>query len=129
MVGVSREADNVGIHAGRFLLATIDGGGTIPPELGLAARLVRRGHRVRVLADPTVQRAAEAAGCGFTSWRAAPHFTTVAEQTALIRDLERRGMPGQFAFVRDRIICGPARLFAADVVATVREHPVDVVLA
>jgi MGT family glycosyltransferase len=117
------------MRAGRFLLATIDGGGTVPPELGLAAGLVRRGHRVRVLADPTVQAAARAAGCAFTSWRAAPHVATVAEQTALIREVERRSAPRQFAFARDRIICGPAGLFAADVVATVREDPVDVVLA
>jgi MGT family glycosyltransferase len=115
--------------AGRFLLATIDGGGTIPPELGLAARLVRRGHRVRVLADPTVQSAARAAGCAVTSWKTAPHVATIAEQTALIREVERRSAPRQFAFARDRIICGPAGLYAAEVVATVREHPVDVVLA
>src|SRR4051812_29910421 len=87
--GVSGEAHNVGMHAGRFLLATIDGGGTIPPELGLAARLVRGGHRVRVLADPTVQNAARTAGCAFTSWKTAPHFATVDEQTALAREVER----------------------------------------
>jgi UDP:flavonoid glycosyltransferase YjiC (YdhE family) len=73
--------------------------------------------------------AARAAGCAFTSWRTAPHFATAAEQTALIREVERRSAPRQFAFARDRIICGPAGLFAADVVGTVREHPVDVVLA
>ena len=40
----------------RFLLATWDGGGTIPPELGLAAELVDRGHEVVVLGDDTVAR-------------------------------------------------------------------------
>jgi len=115
--------------AGRFLLATIDGGGTIPPVLGLAARLVRRGHSVRVLSDPTVRASAGAAGCEFTAWRTAPHVMTLEEQTALIRSIEGGNPARQFAFVRDRIICGPAADFAADVVATVREHPVDVVLA
>ena len=45
----------------RFLLATIDGGGTVPPELGLASRLVRRGHAVRVLAldRPSTSRLTE----------------------------------------------------------------------
>src|SRR3954469_25326634 len=114
-----RSAHNVGMHAGRFLLATIDAGGTIPPELGLAARLVRGGHQVRVLADPTVQNAARAAGCAFTSWRTAPHVATIAEQTALIREVERRSAPRRFTFARDRIICGPAGLYAADVVAAV----------
>jgi hypothetical protein len=95
----------------------------------LAARLVRRGHRVRVLADPTVHSAARAAGCAFTSWKTAPNFATVAEQTALIRAVERAQCAAAVAFAQDRIICGPAGLFAADVVSTVREHPVDVVLA
>ena len=40
----------------RFLLATWDGGGTIPPELGLTAELVDRGHEVVVLSDDTVAR-------------------------------------------------------------------------
>jgi UDP:flavonoid glycosyltransferase YjiC (YdhE family) len=54
---------------------------------------------------------------------------TLEDQTALIRDIERGNPARQFAFIRDRIVCGPAADFAADVVATVREHPVDVVLA
>ena len=76
---------------GRILLAMIDGGGTVPPALGLAAGLVRRGHEVRVLADPTVAAAARPAGCAFTSWRTAPHFDSLAEQTTLIPQCPRRG--------------------------------------
>lgn len=53
------------MSVGRFLLATIDGGGTLPPEMGLAAELVGRGHSVEVLSDPTVRASALAAGCGF----------------------------------------------------------------
>jgi MGT family glycosyltransferase len=115
--------------AGRFLLATIDGGGTIPPEVGLARRLVERGHSVLVLADPTVEQEALAAGCTFTPWRTAPHFRTIEEQTALMWEVERRSGPQQFVLARDQIICGPAGRFADDVVTTVREHGVDVVLA
>jgi MGT family glycosyltransferase len=112
----------------RFLLATIDGGGTVPPELGLASRLVRRGHAVRVLADPTVEPGAHAARCAFSPWRRAPHVRSLEEQTALIADMERRNVFRQFVFARDRFICGPAKEFAADVVETVREDPVDAVL-
>ncbi len=73
---------------GRFLLAVIDGGGTLPPALGLARELVRRGHSVEVLGDPTAERSARAAGCGFTSWRTAPRIDSIADQTALIAELE-----------------------------------------
>jgi hypothetical protein len=44
-------------------------------------------------------------------------------------EVERRSGPRQFVLARDQIICGPAGRFADDVVTTVREHGVDVVLA
>jgi MGT family glycosyltransferase len=116
------------VKTGRFLLAAVDGGGTVPPELGLAARLVRRGHQVRVLADPTVAPAAAAAGCAFSPWRRAPHFNTLEEQTAMIRDVEQRNPARQFQFARDQLICGPAGKYAEDVVSTLQEHPADAAL-
>ena len=39
----------------RFLMPMWEGGGNIPPELGVARRLVARGHQVHVLADPTIE--------------------------------------------------------------------------
>jgi MGT family glycosyltransferase len=117
-----------GVTAGRFLLACIDAGGTVPPALGLAHGLVGRGHDVLVLGDPTVAASAKAAGCSFTPWSTAPSISSVQEQTDLIKDMEGRNPLAQFAFARDRIICGPALQFADDLVATVRQHPVDAVL-
>jgi UDP:flavonoid glycosyltransferase YjiC (YdhE family) len=117
-----------GTTGGRFLLAIIDGGGTVPPALGVAAELIRRGHAVRVLADPTVEISARAAGCSFTPWRLAPHFDSLAEQTALLAKMEGRNPYRQFTAARDLIVCGPAAAFAEDVVATVRDHPVDAIL-
>ena len=40
------------IRSRRFLFAMWDGGGNVPPEIGLASRLVERGHAVRVLGIP-----------------------------------------------------------------------------
>jgi hypothetical protein len=34
---------------GRFLIMSWDGGGNAPPAINLGARLVRRGHHVRLL--------------------------------------------------------------------------------
>jgi ribonuclease BN (tRNA processing enzyme) len=45
---------------GRYLLVTWDGGGVLPPELGVARRLIARGHSVRMLADPTAAAEARA---------------------------------------------------------------------
>src|SRR5262245_25571932 len=74
----------------RFLLATWDGGGTIPPELGLAAELIARGHEVAVLSDDTVEQEAAAAGAGFTPWVRAPQARARDAEQALIRDWELR---------------------------------------
>jgi len=72
----------------RFLLAVIDGGGIVPPAIGLAAELVRRGHEVHVLADPTIGALARSAGCAFSPWRDAPHINSRSEQTAPIAAME-----------------------------------------
>ena len=39
-----------------YLFALVDGGGTVPPELGTVRRLVERGHRVTVLAEDSMAR-------------------------------------------------------------------------
>ena len=117
------------VSAGRFLLATIDGGGTLPPEMGLAAELVSRGHSVHVLADPTVRASAVAAGCGFTPWPTAPSVASDAEQTAMVKRMEQGPPWRRFAAVRDLMLAGPAGRFADDVVATAQVRRADVVLA
>jgi UDP:flavonoid glycosyltransferase YjiC (YdhE family) len=50
----------------RFLFAMWDGGGNIPPALGLVRRLVERGHQVRVIGDPTLAVEVVAAGADLT---------------------------------------------------------------
>jgi MGT family glycosyltransferase len=117
-----------GRRPGRFLLAVIDAGGTLPPALGLAAELVRRGHAVEVLGDPTAETSARAAGCGFTPWRTAPHLDSIDEQTALIADMESGNGYRQFAVARDRFLVGPAAQYADDVVAAARNLEVEAVL-
>ena len=46
----------------RYLFALVDGGGTVPPELGAARRLVERGHDVTVLAEDSMRDDVEATG-------------------------------------------------------------------
>jgi MGT family glycosyltransferase len=113
----------------RFLVALIDAGGTVPPALGLAAELVRRGHRVHVLSDPTVEAAARSGGCSFSPWREAPHFTSREQQTALIAAVEGRNPYRAFRAVRDYAGKELTRRFAQDLVGTVRDVPVDAILS
>jgi MGT family glycosyltransferase len=112
-----------------FLLVVIDAGGTVPPALSLGAQLVRRGHQVRVLGDPTIETSAQSAGCAFSPWREAPHFSSVAEQTAMIAALEGGNPYQAFRAAKDYAGKAMTSRFARDVISTVRESPVDAILA
>jgi hypothetical protein len=48
-----------------FLFVVWEGGGNIPPILGLAKRMISRGHEVMVMSDPCNEPEARAAGCDF----------------------------------------------------------------
>ena len=115
--------------SGRFLFATWEGGGTAPPELAVAARLRARGHTVEVLADPSIERDARAAGAEFTPWRAAPHRATRTPESEIIGDWKARTPLGAFARARDRHAFRPAALFAREVRARFAEKRADVVVA
>jgi MGT family glycosyltransferase len=111
----------------RFLLATIDGGGTAPPAMGTAAELVRRGHAVTVLTDPTLEESARAAGCAFRPWRAAPSFASVAEQTELMHQAEE-GSPRERLGVARRFFGEGTPAYARDVAAAAEQSGADAVL-
>lgn len=112
----------------RVLLAMWEGGGTVPPELTIARKLIARGHGVRVLGDPTLERAARAAGCEFSPWVDAPHRANLDPSTDILRDWEfknpfallRHGMKAFFA--------GPSGRFADDTARVLQAYRPDVVL-
>src|SRR5436305_4383760 len=106
----------------------VDGGGTSPPSLGLAAELVRRGHSVSVLGDPTLAGDAARAGCGFLPWRSAPHFDSVAQQTALVAAVEGRNPVRRVSPLR-KLPTGSTAHFAEEVAAAARDRPVAAGLA
>jgi MGT family glycosyltransferase len=109
-----------------FLLITWQGGGNLPPELGLARRLIQAGHRVRVLSEPSVEADAKAVGCQFTSWPTAPAMNPIDRELAAFKDWNLRG---RLAAARH-----PSRLFgvqsliAHDVLRTLERHPADALI-
>lgn len=113
----------------RFLMATWDGGGSSPPELGVAKRLLQRGHEVHVLGDPTLADHVEAAGCAFTPWSRAPHRPTLAKEDDLLKDWEAEDPLDVLRRLRDQIMSGPASDFAADTASSIETFRPDAVLA
>jgi UDP:flavonoid glycosyltransferase YjiC (YdhE family) len=52
----------------RILVVTWDGGGNVPPMLGIACELRRRGHEVRVLGHPQQHESVASAGLRFVDY-------------------------------------------------------------
>ncbi len=113
----------------RILLAMWEGGGTVPPELGVARRLADAGHCVHVLGDPTLHNRAVDAGHGFTPWDRPPHRATLDPDDDVFRDWELSNPLAMLRNARDAYMAGPARDFADETVATIRAQQPDAVLA
>ena len=52
-----------------YLFVTWEGGGNLPPVLGLAQRLIARGHKVRVLSEPCLRNTIESLGAEFVVFK------------------------------------------------------------
>ena len=67
----------------RILAVTWDGGGNVPPLLGVTTRLRERGHHVRVPGHAQQRAAVESSGAEFVAYRHARPWS--ADQTRLER--------------------------------------------
>jgi MGT family glycosyltransferase len=108
-----------------YLFTTWDGGGNSPPELSVAAKLVRRGHSVRFLTDPTLETEVRRVGCEFSPWTTAPHRTTRDKSGDVFRDYEfKNPMKMIDAYLRD-FLSGPAAQWVADTLGELSARPAD----
>jgi MGT family glycosyltransferase len=111
-----------------YLFALLDGGGTVPPELGAARRLVERGHRVEVIAENSMRQEVEFAGAAFRPWVKAMNRPGRGPDHDVLQDWQLR-TPMQFvARMLDRVLAGPAPDLAADLMDAVGDHRPDVVV-
>jgi UDP:flavonoid glycosyltransferase YjiC (YdhE family) len=123
------------------LFVTWDGGGNVPPALGIAAELQQRGHRIRVMGHPAQHAHVTSTGLDFRAFRTARPFTAVAKNTpldyvgvfgdrAMGRDVveEMRREPAELVVV-DCILFGAMHAVAAEGVPyVVLEHMYDAYL-
>jgi UDP:flavonoid glycosyltransferase YjiC (YdhE family) len=112
----------------RYLFVLWDGGGNVPPQLGIVSRLVARGHDVRVLADPSLEHDIAATGATCVPLSQAPHRYDRSPESDFVRDWEARTPIGEFARTRDRVLIGPSALYARDVLAELERAPSDVLV-
>jgi len=99
----------------RILFVTWDGGGNLPPALGIARELMRRGDRVRVLGHAIQQSAIEAAGLEFHPMVRGRDYVSAQPRGTV------DGVLGLVALFADRGIGADARALLA-------EEPTDVIV-
>jgi UDP:flavonoid glycosyltransferase YjiC (YdhE family) len=90
---------------------TWDGGGNVPPALGIAAELQSRGHAVRVMGHPVQQSAVEGTGLPFVPYRTATPF----------RGIDKHSVPAYIGMFGDRAM-------GRDVVAELRREAAGLVV-
>jgi UDP:flavonoid glycosyltransferase YjiC (YdhE family) len=94
-----------------ILFVTWDGGGNVPPAVGVADALTRRGHRVRFLGHPTQAQHLASAGHELTPFPTARAFTSATPTST----------PGMLATFADRAM-------GDDVLADLERRPADLVV-
>ncbi|CAN5166703.1 hypothetical protein BH09ACT5_BH09ACT5_03750 [soil metagenome] len=99
----------------RALIVTWDGGGNLPPMLGIARALADRGDRVRVLGHEVQRTAIAAAGLDFTPIRRGRDYVSANPRGTV------DGVLGLAALFADRGI-------GVDALAMLADEPADVVL-
>ena len=111
-----------------YLFALVDGGGTVPPELGAARRLVERGHRVEVLAEDSMRDEVAATGATFRPWERGINRPDRTPENDFLRDWECRTPLQLIKRMLDRVLAGPAPDYAADLLAAVEDDRPDAVV-
>ena len=116
----SPEVLTQGTQPRRYLFALIDAGGTVPPELGVARRLVDRGHNVTVLADEALADQIRRTG--------AAHLPRTTAPAGTFRDWDMTPL-ALARVVADHMMVGPAPGQAEDTSAAIDTSRPDLVVA
>ena len=106
------------------MMVTIEGGGNLPPVLGLARRLVEKGHLVRVLTEPCLEDAVVKTGASFQPFT--EYFTKTDRQEDIFKDAGSNPLNNPSM---DNVIFGPSEITVRQTMAALQEQPTDVLLA
>jgi len=112
----------------RFLFATWEGGGSIPPALTVARKLVDAGHHVSVMSDRCNRAESEAIGAAFVPWTRAPSRPDRSRESDPLKDWQAASPPEGLMRAIDGIWAGPALAYAQDVMEELRREPADLVV-
>lgn len=107
-----------------FLFLTIDGGGNIPPVLGLAKRLLEKGHNVTVLTEPCLESPVKSLGLNHMSFK--EYFTRENRKEDICRDWNDTILKKPAVF--KNIIFGPAKITVKETINALEQTKADVLV-
>jgi len=112
----------------RYLFTNWEGGGTVTPAAEAARKLLARGHDIRFMSDDCNRGEVESVGARFIPWESAPNRRNRNRDSQLAKDwAAATPQEGLLSVVRD-IWCGPAHLYARDVLEELEREPADLVV-
>ncbi len=110
-----------------YLFVTWEGGGNVPPVLGVARRMAARGHTVRALTEPCLEAAVREAGAEFIPFTR--HFTRAEIGDDLMGDWQAKSPIGALKHSLDQVLLGPARIVAEETQRALAQAPTDALVA
>lgn len=106
------------------LFVTIDGGGNLPPVLGLAKEMSESGFRVSVLSEPCMQEVIRDLGFNYISFQR--HFTRKDRKEDIFKDWNVSSVNNP---VLKNIVFGPAKIMAEETMEAIRLTEADLLVA
>ena len=106
-----------------ILFITLDGGGNLPPVFGLANLLAARGHRIRILSEPSMEAAISKQGFKFSSFQKLFQRTDRTED--IFNDWNAKGIRSP---ALDNVLFGTAKDVTDETIRAIKEEPTDVLM-
>ena len=106
------------------LLVTIDGGGNLPPVLGLAGELSDNGYQVSVLSEPCMEELINDLGYHFIPFK--QHFTRRDRREDIFKDWNASPVNNP---VLDNVVFGPAKVVTEETIEAIQQTDADLLLA
>lgn len=106
------------------LFVTIDGGGNLPPVLGLAKDLADSGYQVSVLSEPCMEELIRNLGYNFIPFQR--HFTRKDRKEDIFRDWNVSSIKNPTI---ENIILGPSRILTEETMEAIRKTDAKLLVA
>lgn len=107
-----------------FLFITIDGGGNVPPMMGIVKELVSRGHRAIILTEPCMEGVVRVSGAEYRPFQ--NYFTRTDPGVDIFQDT----IAGSDEMTSmEKVILGPSKVTFSETLRAIDDLKPDVVVA